>query len=193
MRQILDFLVGKKTYIMIVVDALDQLGVALGWWEEARIREIFEAALTLGFLRAGVNSSAPVPVSFISKGLLKSVPLVLLAAFGLTACATYHDAGNGRYNVTKTTQEPSLFGTNMGFARIENCARPQPDYYPAVFTDCNPVTGWTPMYSQGQGGQVVGGALTGLGFGLGSAFGSSSGASAISSSEATAISGGGKH
>lgn len=71
MRQILDFLVGKKTYIMIGVDALDQLGVALGWWDSARIREIVEAALTLGFLRAGVNSSAPAPVSFISKGLLK--------------------------------------------------------------------------------------------------------------------------
>jgi hypothetical protein len=71
MRQVLDFLVGKKTYIMIVVGALDQLGIALGWWDEARIREIVEAAFTLGFLRAGVNSSAPSPVPFISKGLLK--------------------------------------------------------------------------------------------------------------------------
>jgi len=71
MRQVLDFLVGKKTYLMIAVDALDQLGIALGWWEEAKIRNIIEFVLTAGFLRAGVNSSAPTPVSFISKGLLK--------------------------------------------------------------------------------------------------------------------------
>ena len=71
MRQILDFLVGKKTYVMIVVDALDQVGIALGWWEEAQVRTIVEWALTAGFLRAGVNSSAPAPVPFISKGLLK--------------------------------------------------------------------------------------------------------------------------
>lgn len=105
-------------------------------------------------------------------GLPKAVPvilLVLLSTVGLTACATYHDAGNGRYNVTKTTEEPSLFGTNMGFARIENCLRAKPDYYPAVFTDCNPVTQWVPMYSQGQGGQILGGALTGLGAGIGGA------------------------
>lgn len=71
MRQVLDFLVGKKTYIMIVVDALDQLGVALGWWDEAKIRYIVEFALTAGFLRAGVNSSAPVPISFMSTGKLQ--------------------------------------------------------------------------------------------------------------------------
>ncbi len=70
MREILDFLVGKKTYVMIVVDALDQIGVAQGWWDSAQIRHIVEAALTLGFLRAGVNSSAPVPVPFISAGKL---------------------------------------------------------------------------------------------------------------------------
>lgn len=71
MREILDFMVGKKTYIMIGVDALDQLGIALGWWDEAKVRNIVEFVLTAGFLRAGINSSAPTPVSFISKGLLK--------------------------------------------------------------------------------------------------------------------------
>jgi hypothetical protein len=70
MRQILDFLVGKKTYVMIGVDALDQLGIALGWWEEAKIRTIVEFVLTAGFLRAGINTSAPVPIPFISKGKL---------------------------------------------------------------------------------------------------------------------------
>ncbi len=65
MREILDFLVGKKTYVMIVIDAIDQIGIAQGWWEEAKLRHIIEGALTLGFLRAGVNSSAPTPVPFI--------------------------------------------------------------------------------------------------------------------------------
>jgi len=68
MREILNFLVGKKTYIMIGVDAIDQLGIAQGWWDEARIREIIEGALTLGFLRAGINTSSPKPIPFISTG-----------------------------------------------------------------------------------------------------------------------------
>lgn len=54
------FLTGKKTYLMIVVDALDQIGVAQGWWEGSRIREIVEAAFTMGFFRAGVTKSGPV-------------------------------------------------------------------------------------------------------------------------------------
>lgn len=130
-------------------------------------------------------------------GAAKTVPVILLGIvfMGTTACATYHDAGNGHYNITKTTEDPHLFGTNMGFARIENCVGTKDPAYPLSsmkFSECNPVTQWIPMSSQGQGGQIVGGALTGLGFGLGSAFGASSGSSAISSSEATAISGGGK-
>ena len=68
MREILDFLVGKKTYVMIGVDALDQLGIALGWWEEAKIRTIVEFVLTAGFLRAGINTSSPKPIPFISTG-----------------------------------------------------------------------------------------------------------------------------
>ena len=59
MMQILEFLRGKKTYIMIGVDALDQVGIALGWWEESRLREIVEFAFTMGFLRAGVEKSGP--------------------------------------------------------------------------------------------------------------------------------------
>ena len=58
--QILEFLRGKKTYIMIAVDALDQVGIAQGWWEESRLREVVEFAFTMGFLRAGVEKSGPV-------------------------------------------------------------------------------------------------------------------------------------
>lgn len=58
------FLAGKKTYVMIAVDALDQIGVAQGWWEGSRVREIVEAAFTAGFFRAGVTKSGPTqPVS----------------------------------------------------------------------------------------------------------------------------------
>ena len=58
--QILEFLRGKKTYVMIAVDALDQIGVAQGWWDESRIREIAEFMFTAGFLRAGIEKSGPV-------------------------------------------------------------------------------------------------------------------------------------
>lgn len=68
MREILDFLVGKKTYIMIVVDALDQLGIAQGWWGEARMREILEGVLTGFAARAAINTSSPKPIPFISTG-----------------------------------------------------------------------------------------------------------------------------
>jgi hypothetical protein len=74
MREILDFLVGKKTYVMIAVDALDQVGIAMGWWEEAKLRNIVEFVLTAGFLRAGINSSAPTPVPFISMGKASTPP-----------------------------------------------------------------------------------------------------------------------
>ena len=57
--QILEFLKGKKTYVMIVVDALDQVGVTQGWWDESRLREIVEFLFTAGFLRAGIEKSGP--------------------------------------------------------------------------------------------------------------------------------------
>lgn len=129
------------------------------------------------------------------RSLLWALPLFLLAG-----CSTWHEAGNGRVNVTVTTEERSPFGTNMGFARVENCKaeKAKPGDIDRTLSECNPVTGWTPMYSQGQGGQIVGGALNGLGFGLGAAFGgASSGANATSSSSASsaasAVSGGKGH
>ena len=58
--QILEWLKGKKTYIMIGVDALDQIGVVQGWWDENRAREIAEFVFTAAFLRAGVEKSGPI-------------------------------------------------------------------------------------------------------------------------------------
>jgi hypothetical protein len=53
----MEWLRGKKTYIMIAVDAADQLGITLGWWPESRLREIFEFILTGTAVRLGIKSS----------------------------------------------------------------------------------------------------------------------------------------
>ena len=62
MLKVIEFLAGYKTYLMIIADALDQVGVLHGWWDESRLREIVEFAFTMGFLRAGVAKSGPVIV-----------------------------------------------------------------------------------------------------------------------------------
>lgn len=54
-----EWLKGKKTYIMILVGAVDQIGVTQGYWDEGRLREIAEATLGFIFLRMGVKESGP--------------------------------------------------------------------------------------------------------------------------------------
>ena len=135
--------------------------------------------------------------------------ICLLGLLSCVGCSTYIDLGDGRYGVTKVAEERSPFGTNAGFAFLANCKGTQVEgynYQKLEFSDCHRITEIAPISSQGQGGQIVGGALTGLGFGLGSAFGgsttsSSSSAGANSSSNAfssssatsTAIGGGKGH
>jgi hypothetical protein len=107
------------------------------------------------------------------------LPCVLLLLGG---CASYIDYGGGRYGVTRVSEERSPFGTNAGFAYLENCeGRTDPNKVGLQFSDCHPVTPVLIISSQGVGGQIVGGALTGLGFGLGNAFAPSNGASAVQS------------
>lgn len=111
--------------------------------------------------------------------------------FLLVGCASYIDYGEGRYGVTKVSEERSAFGTNGGFMVMYNCKGTKGNLG-LEFDDCNPVTHLTPIYSQGVGGQIVGGALTGLGFGLGSAFsGVSNSASSISNATASTVTKGG--
>lgn len=55
MQPITDFLSGYRTYIMIVVGAVDQIGTLNGWWDANHLREVVEGALGLAFLRAGMN------------------------------------------------------------------------------------------------------------------------------------------
>lgn len=99
--------------------------------------------------------------------LVWALPLLLLLG-----CSTYnYDLKNGRADVTVTTEQRSPFGTNMGFARVENCKveKAHPNDLSETLSECNPVTHWVPMWSQGVGGQIVGGALTGIGAGVGGA------------------------
>ena len=61
MKKILDTLSGKKTYIVAVLAAIFNMGVAFGWWATdsqviITINSIL-AACGLGFLRAGVTKS----------------------------------------------------------------------------------------------------------------------------------------
>ena len=60
MIKVWEFLNGKKTYIMALVIGVDATGAALGWWDEARIREVAEGIFTLLAVRAGIAASGPV-------------------------------------------------------------------------------------------------------------------------------------
>ena len=118
---------------------------------------------------------------------------LLCLAVLVSGCASYIDYGDGRYGVTRVSEERSAFGTNGGFMILQNCEG-KPGAYGMNFSDCKNMSDYTPIYSQGVGGQVVGGALTGLGFGLGSVFSGAGGASSSASSSAiTAPAKGGHH
>ena len=123
--------------------------------------------------------------------------MYFLAAFILllTGCSTYAELGQGHVARTLVSEERSAFGTNMGFAKLQHCEKKylNTDQMTYELANCMDLSGWVPMWSQGTGGQIVGVALTGLGFGLGSAFsGASNSASAVSNATATGAKGG-KH
>jgi len=61
MIQFLQCVDGYKTYIMIALTALDAVGVAQGWWEEGKVREIAEFALTGAAYRSGVSKRRHFP------------------------------------------------------------------------------------------------------------------------------------
>jgi len=56
----LAWLKGKRTYLMIMVDAIDQLGVYEGWWADSPLRYITEFALTGAAFRAGLPTAPKV-------------------------------------------------------------------------------------------------------------------------------------
>lgn len=124
---------------------------------------------------------------------------VLLAVLVLvvSGCTSVHDLGGGRYMVPRQVEVRSPFGTNAGFVMLETCdGVPKKEeglqpFTPAIeYVNCQVVKDWTPIQSQGQGGQIVQGALTGIGLGvLGAtmpASGSASSSSAITTTTVTA-------
>jgi len=119
--------------------------------------------------------------------------LLALIALSLVACTTAFPRADGTYDVPRTVEVRSPFGTNAGFVKLEHCLTKTKDQFGfAEYTDCHPHKDWVSTQSQGQGGQVAAGALVGLGFGLGSAFAGGS-TSAAASSSSTAISKGHGH
>lgn len=113
----------------------------------------------------------------------------------ITGCTTVFDRGNGRVVVPHVVEVRSPFGTNAGFVMIEDCEGAvtpdeglQPLFPTSTYTDCRPLTGWVPVSSQGQGGQITQGVLIGAGtVGLGAVMPAASGSvNAVSSSSASA-------
>ncbi len=116
---------------------------------------------------------------------MKALSLLLLALL-LTACTTAFQRADGTYDVPRSTEVRSPFGTNVGFVKLEHCTvKTSRLLFFSDYTNCHAQKDWVSTQSQGQGGQVVSGALVGLGFGLGSAF---SGASTNLSTSATSSS-----
>ena len=97
------------------------------------------------------------------KGLTACLVLLFVAG-----CATYADLPQDHIARTLVSEQRSPFGTNGGFMKLEHCEKQydkQHVFYEPV--NCTTIIGWTPISSQGQGGQIVGGALTGVGAAVG--------------------------
>lgn len=129
---------------------------------------------------------------------------IALLLIGFSGCTTVYERGNGRVVVPRSVEIRSPFGTNAGFVMAEDCEKYppipeeglQPLFPEPVYGDCRPLTGWVPMSSQGQGGQMVQGLLIGAGtVGLGAVM--PSGTNAASSTSSTlnnvTVTGPGKH
>lgn len=87
-----------------------------------------------------------------------------------TGCTSVADLGKGRVAVPRYVEVRSPFGTNAGFIRVDECYAVekkeeglQPLNPTVEYVDCVQATNWEPVSSQGQGGQIVEGALIGGG------------------------------
>lgn len=100
----------------------------------------------------------------------------------LVGCASVYEYGDGHVAIVRSAEERSPFGTNMGFAKLQKCEKVETSTHPLLYdyVHCYDLTDWTPMSSQGQGGQIVSGALTGIGLGVAGALVDSGTASASS-------------
>jgi hypothetical protein len=107
-------------------------------------------------------------------------------------CASYVDLGNGRALKTVMTEDRSPFGTNGGFMQLQECDKTREPNQPTLYNydkNCTPKSNWIPVSSQGVGGQLVGGALAGVGAAVGGAL-VDTGASVVQSVVVPAAKGG---
>ncbi len=85
----------------------------------------------------------------------------------LSGCISPHKEASGTYIKTQHTEFRSPFGTNDSFAKPQRCKGPEYVvlfYLEADFKDCKDLPAeelyaWQHGYSQGQGGQIVEGAM----------------------------------
>lgn len=184
---------GLSVAVSMIVEQSGCHFEGVNWW--VVMSALFGGPAVVGALATDNGVNLP-PAVTIPTTAIKPV-LVILAAFGLGACSSYVDLGNGKAMRTVLTEERSPFGTNAGWMQLQECDKIQdPDWNMPhdKYVNCHPHSVWTPIHSQGQGGQVVGGALTGLGFGLGNAFsGATSSSASSSAASSSAVSGGRGH
>lgn len=89
------------------------------------------------------------------------IVISLLTVLFLAGCTSTHDLMNGRYEVPRTAETRSPFGTNATWVKLENCKKELGQY-----VDCKTTKDWELVSSQGQGGQVAAGALSAVGLGV---------------------------
>lgn len=119
--------------------------------------------------------------------------LVCLAL--LAGCVSPYKESDGKYLKLAAPEERSPFGTNFVFARLQRCDGPQKKvlfYMDKDFSNCEWLKpeeqfAWQHGYSQGQGGQIVEGAMNAGA--LGGLAAVKSGGSAAASATVTAVQG----
>jgi hypothetical protein len=121
--------------------------------------------------------------------------LGILVVIFLAGCASYADLGDGRYAKTALSEERSPFGTNGGFVQLQDCKGEKAHWYSfRIYSDCQPITAWVPVSSQGQGGQVAAGLLNVVGAGvIASQIGQGASATANAVSQSVAVAPRGRH
>lgn len=100
------------------------------------------------------------------KGLTACLALLFIAG-----CVTDAQLSQDHVGRTVTSEVRSLFGTNMGFAKLQECEKKYLNTYHSVYepVNCIDLTPWPAMWSQGQGGQLFGGVAAGAGAAAGGA------------------------
>lgn len=108
----------------------------------------------------------------------------------LVGCASSIDLGGGRYLVTKSTQEPVMFGVSNSHSMAQDCKGTQREgyqYEKLDFSDCITVR-IDHGYAPGYGTMIVNALVQGLTLGLVANFIGDNGATASASASASATS-----